>query len=368
MKIAILVPVFLPKHLGGVEVATYNIASHLAKKGHNVHVITVWDSGLTNESIEKDFFVHRVRVPKIKAIGVVIFWLKILFVLNKIDPDIIHVQSVTIAMPAYLAGKFLKKPYIVCGHGFDVYFSWRFKKAISKLVLKNAHEVIALTENMKNDMQKIYNREILVIPNGIDIEKFTVLPDKEKIRKELGVSNSDRVIIFIGNLRPIKGVEFLVRAMNIIRQEEPNVRLILVGEGSQVDYLRNMVEELHLERCVVFTGEVSNEIVPSYLAASDIFVLPSLSEGFSIASLEAMACGLPIIATEVGVLPDIIENGVNGFLIKSGEPKEISEKVLNLLGNEDLRGKISENNKKKAKGYSWTDIVQRLEEAYQHHL
>ena len=368
MKIAILVPMFLPKHLGGVEIATYEIASHLAKKGHKIHVVTLWDSGLPDKSIEQGFFVHRLKLPRIKFIGVAIFWLRILYVLKKIDPEIIHVQSVTIAMPAYLVGKFLKKPYIVCGHGFDLYFSWRFKKAISRLVLKNANVVIALTENMKNDMQKIYNREIIVIPNGIDVEKFTVPLDKETIRKRLGINDSDKVIIFVGNLRPVKGVEFLVRAMNVVIQKDVNAKLILVGDGQQQDYLRRMVAELHIERYVTFTGEVPNDEVFEYLAASDIFVLPSLSEGFSIASLEAMACGLPIIATRVGVLQEIIENGVNGFLIKTGEPRQISEKVLKLLGDEYLRGRISENNKKKVKDYDWTGIVQRLEESYQQHL
>jgi glycosyltransferase involved in cell wall biosynthesis len=368
MKIAILVPMFLPKHLGGVEIATYNIASHLAKKGHQVHVITLWDSGLPEVGIEQGFTVHRIRLPRVKSIGVLIFWFRILLSLKKIDYDIIHVQSVTIALPAYLAGKFFKKPYLVCGHGFDLYFPWRFKKIISKLIMKNASAVIALTENMRKDMQKIYPREVLVIPNGIDGDKFAVLSNKEALRKKIGVNNSDKIIVFVGTLRPVKNVKSLVRAIPILIPEEPNIKLILVGGGSQVDYLRKMVKELHLEKSVSFTGEISNEKAISYLTAADIFVLPSLSEGFSIVSLEAMACGLPVIATKVGVLPEIIENGVNGFLIDSGEPKEIAEKVLQLLGSEDLREEISENNKRKAKDYNWTNIIQRLEEAYQNHL
>ncbi len=365
MKIAILVQMFLPQHLGGVEIATYNIASQLAKNGHEVHVITVWDSGLAAENIERGFFIHRLKLPRIKSIGVLIFWLKILFTLKKINPDSIHVQGLTIAMPAYLAGKFLKKTYVVCGHGFDLYFSWKFKRVISKLVLRDAHKVVALTKNMKNDMQKIHHREILVIPNGIDTEKFDLLPDKESIRKEIGLSNGDRVIIFAGNLRPVKGVEFLLSAMDTVIQKEANAKLILVGGGSQIDYLKKTVAQLHLEKYVIFTGELLNEEVLLYLAASDIFVLPSLSEGFSIVTLEAMVCGLPVIATEVGVLPEIIENGVNGFLVKSKDSKAISENLLKLLGDDTLRVRISGNNKKKAKDYSWTGIVRKLEEAYE---
>ncbi len=368
MKIAILVPSFLPKWLAGTEIATYNMASHLTKNGHEIHVITSWDSGLPEEGTEQGFFVHRLKLPKIKFIGLVIFWFEVLVVLRKIDPDMIHVQRIDMAIPAFLARKFMKKPYAVWGQGFDVYFPWRFKKTISKLVFKNADVVIAQTENMKKHMQEIFNREVFIIPNGIDVEKFKNSPAKEMIRNILGLDNSNRVIIFVGNLRPVKGVKYLIQAMSTIVQKEVNARLILVGKGQQSDYLKNLAKEFRLEKYVIFVEEVPHEKVPEYLTASDIFVLPSLSEGFSIVSMEAMASGLPIIATKVGVLPEIIEEGVNGFLIESEEPRKIAEKVLYLLGDDDLRKRISENNKEKAKSYSWTSIVQRLEEVYQYCL
>ena len=364
MKIAILIPMFLPKHCGGVEVATYDIAARLAARGHELHVITLWDRGLSKESTEQGFLVRRVKMPRIKLFGVIIFWLKIFFLLKKICPDMVHVQSITISMPAYLAWKFLRKPYLVCGHGFDVYSRWRLKNFISKLALKNARCVVALTESMKTSMQRIWNRKISVIPNGIDLELFSVSVGKEAVRKELGLALNDKVIIFAGFLRPVKGVEILLEAMNIIAEKDSGIKLIIVG-GGRVDYFKRKAKSLNLENQVIFTGELSRKRVFSYLSASDLFVLPSFSEGFSIVSLEAMAAGLPVIATKVGVLPELIEEGVNGFLVATNNPVEIANKALKLLTDEGSMSEISENNRTKAKNYNWSGIIKKLEEAYQ---
>ena len=137
MKIAILVGGLPPKHLGGTEIATYNIAKHLAKSGHQVHVITLLDEGLPKESKEEGFYVHRTKYPRIRFLGIIIFWLKALLLLKKVNPDIVHAQGIGMGMPAFLARKFLRKPYVVWGQGSDVYVAWQFKKQISKLVLKN---------------------------------------------------------------------------------------------------------------------------------------------------------------------------------------------------------------------------------------
>ncbi len=364
MKIAILVRMFLPKHIGGVEISTYNIAERLSKNGHEVHVVTSWDSGLPEKSVEQGFVIHRIKRPDIKAVGVIIFWLRMSAALKKINPDIIHAQGMTMAVPALLVKTFFKKRYIVWGRGFDVYFPWKFKKLISRLSLKYADVVIALTKDMRNRMKKICDRAILTIPNGIDLEKFKGLPAKEPIRTGLGISSSDKVIIFAGTLRPVKGVEHLIRAMSVVAREDVRARLILIGDGAEGDHLRGLVKELGLGEFVNFIGEVSNERIPEYLVASDILALPSLSEGFPVVVLEGMASGLPVVASRVGGLPDIIEDGKNGFLVKPAEPKEIAEKILLLLKDEELRKNISCNNRIKVSDYDWTGIIRKLEEAY----
>jgi len=156
--------------------------------------------------------------------------------------------------------------------------------------------------------------------------------------------------------------------MKIINQRNPHVKLMLVGTGKDRAKLKKLVNELELEKHVEFVGKVLNEEIPEYMTASDIFVLPSLSESFSITNLEAMASGLPVVVSKVGGLPEIINDGVNGFLVEPGNAKQISEKVLLLLGDHELRETISNNNKENIKKYSWETVVDRLEKVYQSYL
>lgn len=363
MKIAIMVSGFPPRWLGGTELATHDIARHLVKRGYEVHVITSLDEAVPKDSIEEGFYVHRIGFPKIKFLGVVVFWLKALRVLKRINPDIVHAQSTGIGISAFLAKKLLGKPYVVYCRGSEVYLSWLFTKPMLKLALKNANAVIALTEDMKAEIQKICSGEILVIPNGIDLESFENF-SREKARAKLQIKMGEEVILFVGTLRPIKGVKYLIQAMDIIAKQDAGIKLVLVGDGEERQALEELVKELDLEEDVKFIGKVPNEEVPEYMVGSDAFVLPSLSEGFPNVVLEAMASALPIVASKVGGLPEIVKDGENGFLVEPKNPGQIAEKVLLLFGGEELRKSISRNNKEKAKDYSWESVVERLEEVY----
>ena len=363
MKIAILVGGLPPERLGGTEVATHNIARHLAKRGHDVHIITFLDGGLPKESMEQGFYVHRIRFPKVRFVGGILLRVKVLLVLKKFNPDVIHAQNIGNGIFGFWAKKFLRRPYVVWGQGSDVYVAWQFKKQISKLVLPSADAVIALTEDMRGEMQKLCNREIFVIPNGIDLERFENL-SRAKARSELQIKETEKIILFVGTLRAVKGVKYLIQAMSIMGQNSINARLILVGNGEERQSLQGLTKELDLEEDVTFVGKVPNEEIPQYMIASDVFVLPSLSESFGIVNLEAMACGLPIVATKVGGLPEIIEEGKNGFLVEPKNLEQIAEKVRLLLGDDELRRRISENNKTRVKEYSWESVVDRLEWVY----
>jgi len=364
MKIAILVLLFPPKWLAGTEIATYNIAKYLAKRGHEVHVITTLDDYLPKESMEEGFYVHRIRCPKVRYLGIILFWGKALLTLRKVNPDMIHAQSVKIGITGFLAKKLLKKPYIVWGRGTDVYLRWFIEKLISRSVLKNADAVISLTEDMKQEMQKIYNRQIFVIPNGVELRKFENL-SKESARRKLHVEANEKIILFAGRLHFLKGVRYLIEAMDVVRNEVVKTRLILVGDGGERDYLEGIVKELNLEGYITFVGQVSHEEVPYYMIAADAFVLPSLSEGFPVVILEAMASGLSIIATRVGGLPEVVRDRENGFLVEPKNSQQIAEKILTLLKDDKEREKISSNNKRKAMEYSWDNITSMLEEIYQ---
>ncbi len=363
MKIAILVQLFPPKWLGGMEIAAFNIAKILAKNGHNVNVITTADSKIREKKEEEGFTINKIPQLRLKFFGIIIFWLKILFLLKKIDPQIIHVQSIALGIPALLAKKFFKKPYIVYCRGSDVNLSWRRISLIPKLVLKNADRVIALTEDMRGKIKNIYGKDSEIIPNGIDTEKFTNL-SKDEVRNKLGIKKDEKIIIFVGTLKFVKGIQYLVEAMKIISKNNPEAKLILIGDGDERENLKKFVESLGLVGCINFLGRKPNEEIPEYMVASDIFVLPSLSEGFTVTILEAMASGLPIVATNVSGLPEITKEGENGFLVEPKNSQQLAEKILFLFQDDNLRKKISENNLKKAQNYSWSKVVKSLESVY----
>ena len=360
MKIAILVFHFPPKWLAGTELATYDIAKRLVSRGHEVHILTSLDNGLSKDNIEQGFYIHRIRFTKIRLLGAIIFWLAILYKLRKINPDVVHAQGIGIAPPALLAKVFLNKPYSIWCQGSDVYLPWNFKQPISKLVFQHADALAAYSEDMKKEMQKISDREIIVITNGVDLQSFENLT-REKTRSDLQINKNQQILTFVGTLRPVKGVKYLIQAMDILIKKRADLRLILVGDGPDRKALGKMTEDLGLNNYVTFIGKVPHEKVPEFMTASDIFVLPSLSEGFGSVNLEAFAAGVPIVATKVGGLPEIIKEGENGFLVAPKNPEQLAEKILLLLGNSELRNKISENNKIKVKNYSWNHVVDVLE-------
>jgi glycosyltransferase involved in cell wall biosynthesis len=358
MKIAIIVHSFLPKWPNGTQIATYFMAEHLARRGHEVHVITTLDEGLPEESCEKGFYIHRIPLIKIRIFGALFHWRAIIRTIRKIEPDLVHAQSLISGMPALIAKKMLKIPYAIWGQGSDVYLPNGFIKLTSKTVIKNADSAIALTEDMKRVMQDIYDRDIAVVPNGIELGAIVKKPQLQ-VLEEL-----EKRILFVGRLHPVKGVRYLIQAMQLVHEKRPEIKLILVGDGDERDYLENLTDHLGIRECVDFAGEIPHERIPDYMSHADVFVLSSLSESFGIVLLEAMAWGLPIVATRVGGIPEIIEDGVNGYLVNPGDYQEMADRIQLLLRDEISAAEMSKNNRQKAIGYSWEQVVMRLEDLY----
>jgi glycosyltransferase involved in cell wall biosynthesis len=359
MKIAIIVSRFPPKWPGGTEIASYNLAKHLAKRGHELHVITSHDEGFPNIDKENGFYIHRISWSKIRIFGIFSFLVKFFLEIRKIKPDIVQVQDLNMGIAAWLPKKILKIPYVVWGRGDDVYKLNRFGRIRTKRILQHADAVIALTENMRIHLKNIFNTEISVIPNGITLEEYndvTISTDRKTGSKN---------ILFVGRLRPVKGIQYLITSMKKIHEEIPDARLVLVGENSEEkERLTALSIQLGIQNCVQFIGMVPHEKVKAFMQQSDIFVLPSLSEGFPNVILEAMACGLPVIASRVGGIPDIITDNTNGYLVEVKDTNDMANKILLLLSDDTLRKKISENNRDLVKKYSWENVTIELEKIY----
>jgi glycosyltransferase involved in cell wall biosynthesis len=357
MKITILVGLFPPKWLAGTEIATYNLADHLARRGHEVHVITSHDAGLPELSKENGFYIHRVKWPKVRFLGVFTFWAKIYLEIRVIKPNISHAQSLLSGIPAMMAKKLLKIPYVVWGQGSDIYLPGRFTRMTSKPILQNADAVLALTEDMKQKMREICDRDISVVPNGIELERFEASLGERK-------EGNTKTIIFVGRLHPVKGVQYLIESMAIVHQKMPDAKLVIVGDGPERSRLEGLAEKLNLNSCIRFEGKVPQENIPQLMHQADVFALSSLSESFGIVNLEAMAAGLPIVATKVGGIPDIVEEGVNGYLVNAKNPEEIAERLMILLGNDKIREEMVAKNREKAKLYTWDKVTDTMEKIY----
>lgn len=370
-KIVIVVFLFLPEKVAGTEMATYNIAKRL--NDHDISVITSLDKGLPSESIMDGFKVYRIYRPgKNNKIGVLLsaplFWISIFFKLWKLKPDLVHFQGLSTGIIGIFSKKILKIPYIVWPRGSDVYLPHPIMRLLHKSIFENASSIVALTEYMKKTIKKVTDKEINVIPNGVDLSKFTVNENKSNIRHELNIPLDKTILILVGRLYPVKGVEYLIESISFLKETRDDFKLLIIGDGSERSYLEKLSEELNITNYVEFRGKIPNDEVPLYLKASDIFILPSLSEGFPNALLEAMASGLPVVTTKIRGLDEIVEEGINGFLVNPKSPEEIANKVDLIMQDNTLSERFSQNNKLKAKEYEWETVIKKLNEIYKKSL
>ncbi|HEX8974723.1 MAG TPA: glycosyltransferase family 4 protein [Patescibacteria group bacterium] len=268
----------------------------------------------------------------------------------------------------YLSLRLWKKykiPYIVSLRGSDVPgYSERFKAIyglLTPIILKvwnNAEFVIANSEGFKElALKSKPKKEIGVICNGIDTHEF--YPD-ESARNEKEIA-----IICTSRITPRKGIRLLVQAFDILSKRYDNLKLVLVGGGDEKESLENLVRSMGIEKKVQFCGVVPHEEIAAYYRKANVFVLPSFNEGMSNTMLEAVASGLPILATDTGGTRELVEEGKNGFILKMGDYNDIAEKLEKLIQDPDLRNKMGAESRKRAEKMSWENVAKEYVDLYQ---
>jgi glycosyltransferase involved in cell wall biosynthesis len=211
---------------------------------------------------------------------------------------------------------------------------------------------------------------IRVIRSGVDVEHFRPIR-RESARASLGLPADRPIVLFVGTLEPRKQVDRLLRALPAVRQVFPSVLCALIGTGElvgaedQLPVLRRLVDELALGASVRFAGRVSEDELVRWYSAADIFALPSSAEGQGIAALEAMACGLPVVASAVGGLLTTIQEGVTGWLVASGDVPVLAERLIGVLGDPSLRARIGAAAREAARQhFSWGNTVAQTMQVY----
>ena len=263
------------------------------------------------------------------------------------DYEIVHTHTSKAGFVGRLAAKLAGIPIIIhTVHGFAFHEESRpltlwFYASLERIASHWCDKIVTVSEFHRKWALKlgIGNEEkVLAIPNGIPEERVVPKRSKEEIRKELNLTQ-EIVILSTGRLAPQKGLEYLIKSIPILFSKvKKSFKVLLVGEGPLKSYLENLIKTLGIEQYVKFLG-FRNDI-GNLLSISDIVVLPSLREGLSIALLEAMAAGKPIVATNIGSNSEVIKDGVSGLLVPSKDHKALAEAVMKILLNPDLAKKL----------------------------
>jgi D-inositol-3-phosphate glycosyltransferase len=213
--------------------------------------------------------------------------------------------------------------------------------------------------------------KIRVIPPGVDTTHFHPM-SKIEARHSLGIADTTQMLLFVGRIEPLKGIDTLLHAISILRSQIPrclsSLCLSIIGgepnrgneEGDEMQRLMALREQLGLGELVTFLGARSQETLHRYYAAAEVVIMPSHYESFGMVALEAMACGTPVIASEIGGLAYLIQDGVTGFHVPDRDPKALAEAICLLLKNHDLRSEMSEAAVQYAQQYAWPQIASRV--------
>lgn len=260
--------------------------------------------------------------------------------------DILHCHQYTPWVYGTIAALGTKTKIIFTEHGrfYPDRTSWK-RKVVNPLLNLFTHKISAISKATKQalvDFEYIPQNKIEVIYNGIHaIEKSE--KETKTLKKHLSIDDSMTILGTIARLDPIKNHQMMLEAFNIVLQEQPNTKLILVGDGEERESLEKLAKQLNLGDHIIFTGYITKP--DRYLECMDIFLLPSLSEGTSMTLLEAMSLSKPCVVTDAGGNSEIIKNDINGFVSENNNANLFAENILKLINSDKLMREFSRNNK-----------------------
>jgi N-acetyl-alpha-D-glucosaminyl L-malate synthase BshA len=323
----------------------------------NLYLLTLKRKGDPNE--EKINNVHIFRVTHIENplytfLDAPIIISAIVKLVRQLSIDIIHAQfAYPSGFYATLAKKIVKKPVVITTHRYDV-INLKEDKGIPGIpffrpcliyALKNADAILAVSEAIKKETLNLGAdpEKTFVVYNAVDENVFNPNIDGTQVRRELGIEQNEKIIFTLGHLIPRKGIQYLLRAFPMVISRYEKVKLIIGGDGPEKERLIELSETLGLKNKVIFMGRIPKDRLPLFYATSNLFVLPSLHEGHCVALLEAMASGLPIVATKVGGNKESVIDGYNGFLVPPKNPSALSKAILKILSNENLELQFRKN-------------------------
>jgi len=294
--------------------------------------------------------------------------------------DLLHIHEIWHHphFAAYCAARKFNKPYVVTVHGALDTWCLNYKSLkkriyaalIQRRILNEAAAIHAITQDEVKDIRAFgVHSPVVVIPNGIDPGEFCDPPKKEEIEKLYPELQGKKVVLFLGRIHPIKGLDILAKAFGVIAKERDDIRLMVVGpdnEGCQKQ-VEQILEVQEVRRKCIFTGTLTGEQKLAALSRADIFVLSSYSEGFSMAILEALACGLPVVITRQCNFPEVAE--ANAGIVIDPDVDQLAAALYKLIENSGLREKMGSNGRHLVmEHFTWDKIAGQMVELYQNVL
>ena len=287
---------------------------------------------------------------------------KVKQVIKEFNPDIVHSHyASSYGLIGALSGF---HPYLISLWGGDI-FSFPNKSVLHKEILKfslsKADRILSTSRVMEAEAKKYTDKEVIITPFGIDIERFYP-------KKENNFFKPDDIVIgTIKTLEKRYGIDYLIKAFKLLRKKFPNkpLKLLIVGGGTQREFLERMVKELDLENETIFTGYINHDDIQKYHNMLDIYVAMSLEESFGVAILEASACGKPVVVSNVGGLPEVVEHEKTGFVVEKENPEAIASAIGKLICNTELRIEMGRKGREKViNEYDWNESVKKMISVY----
>ena len=368
MKIAIVCyPTF-----GGSGVVATELGMALCRRGHEVHFIT-YKQPVRLEQLSSNIHFHEVNVPEYPLFHYQPYELALssklvdMVKLHKIE--VLHVHyAIPHAYAGYMAKKMLEQekiflPMVTTLHGTDITLvgNHPFYKPAVNFSINHSDVVTSVSQSLKADTLRLFKveKEIEVVPNFIDVSKYD--DSFSTSQRSVLARVDEKIITHVSNFRKVKRIGDVIKIFYRV-QKTVKSRLVMVGQGPERESAEELVHELGIEEKVIFMGE-SNEI-DKILSYSDLFLLPSESESFGLAALEAMVNGVPVISTNTGGLPEVNKHGFSGYLSAVGHIEEMAENAVRILGDEKVLERFKQNAKNQSYTFDIHTVVPLYEDLY----
>ena len=370
-----------PLDMDGSMVHRWELARNLANLGCVVHTITYTD--IIPERV------HTHPLPKKSKIGYIMQLLKLVM---KHRFDIIYTRNISRGVIGILIKKVWKSKLMLEINSISL-DEWRlveeqsiteekghssaqikFLGYLENYVIRKADAVIVVTQGIEDYLinHGVDKNKVWVIENGANTELFKPIRDNnilKGLKNRLHITDDENVVVFVGNLAPWQGVEYLLRAVPLIVEENPKTKFLIVGDGMMKEELESLTKELNIRHDVIFTGTVPYESVPEYMNLSDVCVAPFIrtrNESMGLSPLkiyEYLACGTPVVASDIKGVGDLLESSNSGIPVIPDNPNELAKAIIKLLNDKQLREQMGKNGREMVvSNYSWENTAKKTME------